>query len=119
MSFFVLDTDTVSLYQREHPRVVTQVEIYPALQLAVTVITVEEQLMGRHALTRQAKTVTETARGYGLLAQSARFFGAKLNVGSSDLRIAAIVLEQGATLVTRNTRDFERVPGLTFTDWSQ
>jgi predicted nucleic acid-binding protein len=34
---------------------------------------------------------------------------AKLNIGITDLRIAAIVLEHGGILVTRNTRDFQRI----------
>ncbi len=41
-----------------------------------------------------------------------------LNVRKMDLRIAAIVLEKGATLVSRNLRDFRRVPGLRVEDWS-
>jgi len=36
-----------------------------------------------------------------------------------DLRIASIVLENGATPVTRNVRDFSRVPELSFEDWSR
>lgn len=42
----------------------------------------------------------------------------KLGVCATDLRIAAVVLENGAALVTRNLRDFRRVPGLTIEDWS-
>ena len=42
----------------------------------------------------------------------------KLNVGKMDLRIAAIALEAGATVITRNLRDFQRVPELACENWA-
>jgi tRNA(fMet)-specific endonuclease VapC len=41
-----------------------------------------------------------------------------LNVPKMDLRIATIVLETGATLVSRNLRDFRRIPNLVVEDWA-
>jgi tRNA(fMet)-specific endonuclease VapC len=42
----------------------------------------------------------------------------KINIGKSDLRIAAIALDQSDVVVTRNTKDFQRVPGLRIEDWT-
>jgi tRNA(fMet)-specific endonuclease VapC len=38
-------------------------------------------------------------------------------IGSYDLLIAAIALVNDLTLVTHNTREFERVEGLQIEDW--
>jgi tRNA(fMet)-specific endonuclease VapC len=38
-------------------------------------------------------------------------------IGPNDLMIAAIALAGGLTLVTHNTGEFQRVPGLTIGDW--
>jgi tRNA(fMet)-specific endonuclease VapC len=43
----------------------------------------------------------------------------KLKVKKTDLRIAAIALEYNATLVTRNSRDFAKIPGIRLEDWSK
>jgi tRNA(fMet)-specific endonuclease VapC len=42
----------------------------------------------------------------------------KLRVGTHDLRIAAIAIAHGATLVSRNRRDYDRVPGLLLDVWN-
>jgi len=38
-------------------------------------------------------------------------------IGPNDLMIAAIAITHGLTHVTHNTREFERIPGLSLTDW--
>jgi tRNA(fMet)-specific endonuclease VapC len=38
-------------------------------------------------------------------------------IGPNDLMIAAIALAHGITLVTHNTSEFSRVPGLSIEDW--
>jgi len=42
----------------------------------------------------------------------------KIRIGTRDLRIAATALVHDLTLVTRNHKDFSRVPGLRIEDWS-
>ncbi len=48
-----------------------------------------------------------------------KFRDQRIRIGTQDLRIAAIVLAVGGTLVTSNRRDFEKVPGLTIEDWNR
>lgn len=43
---------------------------------------------------------------------------AKIRVGTNDMRIAAICIDYGATLVTRSARDYAQLPGLTFDVWN-
>lgn len=138
MSLFVLDTDILSLYQHGHPQITSNVHRYSPAALAITVISVEESLTGWYTLVRRAQKPDAVAKAYARLANSVHFLAAwqilgypesavtryenlktlKLNVGAKDMRIAAIVLENAATLVTRNVSDFRRIPGLTTEDWS-
>jgi tRNA(fMet)-specific endonuclease VapC len=139
MSLYVLDTDTLQLYQDGHPKVVARAQAVKPDDRAITVITVEEQLSGWYAELRQAKRPERLAWAYRRLAANVRLLSqiqiidfdesairryeqlkkAKVKVRKMDLRIAATVLERAAILVTRNVRDFRQVPGLRLEDWSQ
>jgi tRNA(fMet)-specific endonuclease VapC len=138
MSLYLLDTDHVSLYQMGHPRVIHQLMAHIQDQLAITVITVEEQLSGWQRALRQARDDSRRAEVYRRMAlavenlsgwlvlpfplsamtRHADLLRQRLNVSSNDLKIAAIALEMGARVVTRNTRDFSRVAGLVCEDWA-
>lgn len=137
MSLYVLDTDIVTLHQHNHPQVVARVQACVPDELAITVVTVEEQMRGR--LAQIGRPGVDLAVAYDQLRKTADYFcdlsilpfdaeaqqqyeqlrSQKIRIGTLDLRIAAIVLRQNAILVTRNQRDFERVPGLRLEDWSQ
>jgi tRNA(fMet)-specific endonuclease VapC len=108
------------------------------IRIAIAVVTVEEQLSGWYTQLRKAKRPQELAWAYGRLAANVRFLSRlqildfeekaieryealkrlRLKVRKMDLQIAATALENGATLVTRNIRDFRSIPGLAVEDWS-
>jgi tRNA(fMet)-specific endonuclease VapC len=135
---YLLDTDHVSLYQRRHPHVVTRVLATAPADLAVTTITLGEQVQGRLAMIRQAQAQVDAARGYLRLRETVAFYQAiplvdytpaaiahfealrrqGIRIGTQDLRIGAIALAEGFVLVTRNARDFAQVPGLMLEDWA-
>ncbi len=139
MSLFLLDTDHLSLYQMGHPQVVKNVLLHLTDRLALAVITVEEQLSGWQRALHQARDDARRAEVYRRMAltveswsgwlvlpfgvaamgRHAALLRQRLNVGSNDLKIAAIAQEHNATVVTRNHRDFGRVPALAVDDWSR
>ena len=43
----------------------------------------------------------------------------RLRIGTQDLKIAAVARASNLTLLTRNRRDFARIPGLVLDDWSR
>jgi tRNA(fMet)-specific endonuclease VapC len=138
MSLYVLDTDIASLYQHGHAGVVQHIIAHPLSDLTITVITIEEQLSGWYTALRRIKQRDQLARTYLRLAMIIPFLARfpilsytvpailrfehfhtlKLNIRTIDLRIAAIALESNGIVVTRNLRDFRRVPGLVVQDWT-
>jgi tRNA(fMet)-specific endonuclease VapC len=128
MMLYILDTDHLTLYRHGQPAVV---------QLAITVVTVEEQLSGWYAQLRQARTPEKLTRAYAGLFDVAemlrrirvlpfpapaveQYLALKKKLprlGKLDLAIAAIVLHYQGTLVTRNRQDFAQIPHLLLEDW--
>ncbi|VTT97407.1 Uncharacterized protein OS=Microcystis aeruginosa PCC 9807 GN=MICAF_5120006 PE=4 SV=1 [Gemmataceae bacterium] len=138
MSLYLFDTDTLTLFERLHPAVVRNVFFHLADDIRTTSVTVEEQLGGWFAMLRAARTPQQIETAHVRMSEAVRWLSSwdvvpfsvaavqrfqdllrqRLNVGGNDLRIAAIALEEGATVVTRNLGDFRRVPGLMCEDWS-
>ncbi len=138
MSFYILDSDHLSLYQRGHPALGQRLMADPPDQLAITVISAEELIRGRLAQIRKATQPQERVSAYGWFLQTLEFLhgfpvlnyddpaeacfqtllAQKIRIGTQDMKIAAIALSQRATLITRNRKDFERINGLSLEDWS-
>jgi tRNA(fMet)-specific endonuclease VapC len=138
MSLFVLDTDVLTLCYRGDPVLARRVDAQLPTELAISVMTVDEQLTGWYTATRKARRPDQLASAYAYLGNAvvrlarwpilpyaelaigrvAQFTALRLNVRIMDLRIAAIALEHGAVVDTRNQRDFGRIPGLSVEDWS-
>lgn len=140
MNLHFLDTDLLSLYQRNHPQVCNRIRL--ARQngqiLKTTVVTVEEQYGGRLAQIRKAQTPETLVASYDRLSATFTLFSQLeilpynltaadffkqfrqmgIRIGTQDLRIASIVLAHNGIVVTRNRKYFEQVAGLTIEDWS-
>ena len=138
MSFWVLDTDHVSLFQQNYPILTGRINAVNPEEIGVTVITLEEQFYGRLNGIRRANSPEKLISAYAKLSATWNYFATvnlldfdldasncfaellrqKIRIGTQDLRIAAVVMSRNAILVTRNRRDFERIPGLRFEDWT-
>jgi tRNA(fMet)-specific endonuclease VapC len=136
----VLDSDVLSLVQRksgnEYARLVARLNALPKQPVAVTIITFEEQMRGWLAYVARARSVERQITAYSKLHELLRDFQARpvldfddraavefqrltrsrVRIGTMDLTIAAIVLAHGATLYSRNTVDFSKIPALSVED---
>jgi tRNA(fMet)-specific endonuclease VapC len=139
VTYYILDTDHLSLYQRSHPRLMTHIAIVPPDEIAITIVTVEEQLRGRLTQIKKAASGSARIQAYWWLWETVDLFREftilhfdaaanaiyeslrqqGIRIGTQDLRIAAIVLAVGGILVTRNQSDFGQVPGLILDDWTR
>ncbi|WP_017292536.1 type II toxin-antitoxin system VapC family toxin [Geminocystis herdmanii] len=131
MNLYILDTDYLSLYGRNHPPLITRL-LKSQVQLTTTAINVEEQLRGRLAQVTQAKEGLTYSVAYQRLIETVMLLSEstilpyetksdeiyqnlksqRIRVGTQDLRIASIAIAHNAILLTRNLQDFEKIPGL-------
>jgi len=135
---YILDTDHITLAQQKHPRITQNIAMMPKTMIATTIITVQEQLSGRLNAINRANSKETLVRAYLNLQANILYFSPMqilpfnemaydhftelrkqgLRIGTQDLRIACIALAFGGIIVTRNSRDFEKVPQLQLLDWS-
>jgi len=107
--------------------------------VATTIITYEEQTRGWFKDLAQARSPDQEVNAYANLLQHLQTYrkmevlpytkaadayfrqlrSLKIRVGSMDLKIAAIALSHDAILLTRNLRDFSKIPNLHAEDWTK
>ena len=135
----VLDTDHLSaLDRRSAAGVSLQRDLIAEDGLvAITIVTVEEQLRGWLARISKLRDPVRLVSAYAELQDRLESFSrwsvlpwdlraaatfeqlqeVRLRVSTLDLRIASIVIAADAILLSRNLRDFGRVPGLKVENW--
>jgi len=133
---YLLDTDHVSALQGSAEagyRLAARLSQIALDDYGTTIITFEEQMRGRLAqVAASGRAAHQNVAFYTLLNSTLRFYyniavwqytdaaaqqvgalrDAGVRVGTQDLKIAGIALSSGATLLTRNVRDFGKVSGL-------
>ena len=138
---YILDTDHVSFIQRngrEGKNILTKLAKLENPEVAVTIVTYEEQVRGRLLYLSRAKTLEEQVLAYQGLEQLVldyqsivivpfnrigvleyqRLRKSYPRLGKMDLKIAAITLTKKAILLTRNGSDFRQIKELQVEDWS-
>jgi tRNA(fMet)-specific endonuclease VapC len=138
---WILDTDHLTLLQHGHPAITRRVAMLDAHNIAIAIVSAEEQLRGRLNVVHraaQSKQANAFIEAYDNLSETLdqlcqlnilRFTPAsldcyrellkqKIRTGARDLRIASIALSINAIVVTRNQKDFARVPNLRLEDWT-
>ena len=135
----VLDTDHLTALERHGHSTSLFSRLDESLEpLAVTIVTIEEQLRGWLAeIHRRNKDVYDQIAIYRRLETNLAFTASlqtlgwsetaagiftdrrrqKIRIGSMDLKIASIAIANDALLLSANLRDFESVPGLRVENW--
>ena len=126
---FLLDSNAVIALMKGHSGFLTRLRQHQPQDFAISAIVAHELFYGAYKGQRTAENLArvdalrfqvldfdrEDARQAGEL--RARLAAAGTSIGSYDVLIAGQALARALTLVTHNTREFQRVPGLRIEDW--
>ncbi len=128
----LLDTNAcIALLNGSSESLVARVARSSPVDLAISAVTEAELVFGAHRSAQPAKNLrllarfleplpslpfgSRAAEHYGRIRADLAARGTP--IGANDLLIAATALAHDLTVVTRNTREFERVVGLRVEDW--
>ena len=127
----MLDTDTVSYALRGHERIVAEILEHAPSELCVSAVTASELRYGaaRRNSKKLQQLVDTFTRGIAVVAFDdlcAHHYGdiaADLEkrgvpIGQLDVMIASHAMALDLTLVTNNTKHFQRVRGLKIENWA-
>lgn len=128
---YALDTNSVVYFFKGMGRVAERLLSTPPREIALPAVVLYEMELGIAKSTapeRRRAQLQDLVRSASILpfgAEEARVTAriradlerAGEPIGPLDFLIAGTALRQGATLVTRNRREFGRVPGLPLEDW--
>jgi tRNA(fMet)-specific endonuclease VapC len=128
---YLLDTNTCIAVMRSHPTAVGRMAAIPPGECAISTITGYELYTGIEKCSQPAKerakvdlllrTVHQMAFESGAAKEAGRIRALLESKGQSigpyDVLLAGQAMAEAMILVTSNTREFSRVPGLTLEDW--
>jgi tRNA(fMet)-specific endonuclease VapC len=139
---YILDTDHMSLLEWDNAGAAVLRERLADCEpddVATTIISYEEQVRGWMAYLARARSIDQQIEGYRRLRghldnyrqipvldfdgeAAARYQAmrrARIRICTMDMKIAAITLSKGATLLSKNLVDFQRIRGLKVEDWTE
>jgi tRNA(fMet)-specific endonuclease VapC len=134
MAVYMIDTDISSyIMKRSHDAVLRRLQKVPVGDVCISVITKAELMLGVEVSPRREQDQAaldvylrhvevldypnEAALQYGQIRVDLKLRGT--TIGANDLFIAAHARCLGLTLVTNNTRGFERVQSLHIENWTE
>lgn len=128
---YILDTDILIYFLKGEARVVRKMLHTESEAVHTTIISHSELFFGAYHsahIEKNLKKISQFLNNISIMPydeEASSLFGqlkAKLKIkgkliADMDLMIASICLSQNATLVTNNTKHFEKVPHLKHTNW--